>query len=396
LYSQFPPVFQEPGASSLTGDVVLTLRIRNERGESVTAPDYSMPGSYPVSDAVTSSKDAEGQKTPLTREKRRKLSDTDAVWVDESSDSEPVTYDIAKPTSADFKHSLPIRQRTGSTQSDGYAPTSGEDAVFQIYAAEKSSAYGRVFDIGILLAEVTQYIRSLAFEMLHPATDEFTTDPLRVKLTETLTCLDDDEWKYLPLWAGGNDDGTGGVFEEDVPFPVAFGFSAPGPEVHCGSAAPSESSLVDVGSRTTSVPSSASEINFTDSTTTYPSIAVEDGFSDALNRHRVYDADSVFGGMTDDDEDCMAKGVTNNTEGKGKEKANGKFMIEAGADVEVRTEIDMRADYSDGVNSDDYDMDDPRWMATEQEGFGSDFEVNDGDGEMEHNDDGEDSDTTII
>ncbi|KAF5872733.1 uncharacterized protein Bfra_006096 [Botrytis fragariae] len=36
-------------------------------------------------------------------------------------------------------------------------------------------------------------------------------------LTDTLLCLTDKEWQYLPLWAGGNDDGSGGVTSADVP-----------------------------------------------------------------------------------------------------------------------------------------------------------------------------------
>lgn len=31
-----------------------------------------------------------------------------------------------------------------------------------------------------------------------------------------LVCLEDEEWQYMPLWAGGLDDGTGGVFGEFI------------------------------------------------------------------------------------------------------------------------------------------------------------------------------------
>ena len=108
----------------------------------------------------------------------------------------------------------------GPSPSYGYAPPSSGDTVFRNYVAGKRDSYGRVFDIGELLKEVTRYVHNLAFQMLQPATCDFTADPLRVKLTNTLTCLNDDEWKYLPLWAGGNDDGTGGVFQEDCGFAV--------------------------------------------------------------------------------------------------------------------------------------------------------------------------------
>lgn len=36
-----------------------------------------------------------------------------------------------------------------------------------------------------------------------------------------LTSLSQDEYKYLPLWAGGNDDGTGGVFDDGDEIPEA-------------------------------------------------------------------------------------------------------------------------------------------------------------------------------
>lgn len=42
-----------------------------------------------------------------------------------------------------------------------------------------------------------------------------------------------DEMKFLPLWAGGFDDGTGGVFESFVP-PTDMGPSGPGPAYHTG------------------------------------------------------------------------------------------------------------------------------------------------------------------
>ncbi|KAJ9651298.1 hypothetical protein H2198_009420 [Neophaeococcomyces mojaviensis] len=37
----------------------------------------------------------------------------------------------------------------------------------------------------------------------------------------TLLCLNEEEWKYLPLWAGGLDDGSGGVFTDGMEVPDA-------------------------------------------------------------------------------------------------------------------------------------------------------------------------------
>ncbi|EPS33008.1 hypothetical protein PDE_07969 [Penicillium oxalicum 114-2] len=58
------------------------------------------------------------------------------------------------------------------------------------------------------------------------------------RATEIISNLTDDEIRFLPLWAGGNDDGSGGVFaDSDIPVMQAGGFSAPGPHVHTGSVA---------------------------------------------------------------------------------------------------------------------------------------------------------------
>ncbi|KAL6860162.1 hypothetical protein ACO1O0_004188 [Amphichorda felina] len=53
-----------------------------------------------------------------------------------------------------------------------------------------------------------------------------------------LLTLTDNEMKFLPLWAGGNDDGTGGVFETFLP-PAEMGPAGPGPAYHTGLTVPS-------------------------------------------------------------------------------------------------------------------------------------------------------------
>jgi hypothetical protein len=45
--------------------------------------------------------------------------------------------------------------------------------------------------------------------------------------------LGENELKFLPMWAGGWDDGSGGVFQEAVP-PAEMGPSEPGPAYHTG------------------------------------------------------------------------------------------------------------------------------------------------------------------
>ena len=50
--------------------------------------------------------------------------------------------------------------------------------------------------------------------------------------------LTDNELKYLPLWCGGCDDGTGGVFEDPIPS-TDMGPKGPGPSFHTGQTIPS-------------------------------------------------------------------------------------------------------------------------------------------------------------
>lgn len=76
-----------------------------------------------------------------------------------------------------------------------------------------------------------------------------------------LLTLDREEMKFLPLWAGGCDDGTGGVFESHIPS-TDMGPNGPGPAYHTGHTIPSappslsdslmeEISAMKVGSTTT-------------------------------------------------------------------------------------------------------------------------------------------------
>ncbi|KAG8667017.1 hypothetical protein FPOAC2_12160 [Fusarium poae] len=61
--------------------------------------------------------------------------------------------------------------------------------------------------------------------------------PLNITRHLLLT-LTDNELKYLPLWCGGCDDGTGGVFEDLIPS-TDMGPKGPGPGFHTGQTIPS-------------------------------------------------------------------------------------------------------------------------------------------------------------
>ncbi|KAF9883850.1 hypothetical protein FE257_002741 [Aspergillus nanangensis] len=100
------------------------------------------------------------------------------------------------------------------------------------------------FKIYDFIDEVRNYVSSYAGKMLATRGD----DGMRYEITDTLTCLTDAEFKFLPLWAGGNDDGSGGVFsDQDIPAMEA-GFSRPGPRIHTGSDTASSGSTSVIGS----------------------------------------------------------------------------------------------------------------------------------------------------
>jgi len=90
-------------------------------------------------------------------------------------------------------------------------------------------------------------------------------------ITDTLLCLTDNEFKYLPLWAGGMDDGSGGVFNADVPN-ATLGPNGPGPAYHTGFSMASRAST---------------EVGYDGESTVDTSVAVENGYSDHFDRRRV-------------------------------------------------------------------------------------------------------------
>ncbi|XMA18193.1 hypothetical protein WAI453_010984 [Rhynchosporium graminicola] len=61
--------------------------------------------------------------------------------------------------------------------------------------------------------------------------------PPTCDISDTLLCLSDEEYKYLPLWAGGLNDGSGGVFEDPIPPAERGGAMGPGPVYRTGSTA---------------------------------------------------------------------------------------------------------------------------------------------------------------
>jgi hypothetical protein len=66
-----------------------------------------------------------------------------------------------------------------------------------------------------MLVEIQEAISAIASSMLYPPHLFHETGLLPTNLYDTLMCLSPNEFRYLPLWCPeGNDDGSGGVFDE--------------------------------------------------------------------------------------------------------------------------------------------------------------------------------------
>ncbi|KAF7510454.1 hypothetical protein GJ744_006733 [Endocarpon pusillum] len=81
------------------------------------------------------------------------------------------------------------------------------------------------FPMDTLLKEVTRAVRGICDEVLLAPHFFRDNEVPPTDLIDTLMSLNDEEWKYLPLWAGGCDDGSGGVFNDlEPPILEAGGF----------------------------------------------------------------------------------------------------------------------------------------------------------------------------
>ncbi len=172
------------------------------------------------------------------------------------------------------------------------------------------------FDLEFFFVEARSYIEKFAYQKLQSSDTYMREEPLEIGITNTLVCLADSEWKYLPLWAGGNDDGSGGVYI-DQPDTADLGFSSPGPDIHTGTPATSIKSPSELDFENFEIVSDHSSAQSTLNT----SMVNNRGFSDHMRRNRVYAADSAdtsshqslaltddFTMVTDDDEEELARG----------------------------------------------------------------------------------------
>jgi hypothetical protein len=130
------------------------------------------------------------------------------------------------------------------------------------------------FSLPTLFMQVQSHIRTICTALLSKGENDFSV------LCDTLLCLTEDEYKFLPLWAGGMDDGSGGVFQEEIPL-AEKGPIGPGPSFHTGSTANSMDSEFEFDECSSAFASHTMEGVET-------SLGVEDGFSSHLDRRMVH------------------------------------------------------------------------------------------------------------
>lgn len=210
-------------------------------------------------------------------------------------------------------------------------------------------------------------------------------EPHEIGITNTLVCLQDSEWKYLPLWAGGFDDGTGGVFNDQLPA-ADLGFTTPGPEVHTGSTpansirTPSEFSMVDSDD-------GADTVN-----TVNTSMVNNRSFAGALHRKRVYAADSMDSTSSDGfdmvtvESDCEEEKARRQTEAQERVEAAEAEAASEARRIEKASARVVDENYADLFNYDEADQ-------TER---ADDDDDDDDDGDCMMNESDEDGDTVRV
>lgn len=100
----------------------------------------------------------------------------------------------------------------------------------------EKDAQQKLFNFGSFLSAVSKFAVNYSYGLLDPY-----CTTLQYSTPRILTGLGEEELRYLPLWAGGNDDGSGGVFSDHImPVVDAEGFSSPGPKVLTGDETPSD------------------------------------------------------------------------------------------------------------------------------------------------------------
>lgn len=191
---------------------------------------------------------------------------------------------LSKHEENDVVSEISTHHSTNGKIVDGYEPTSYNSiSLFDTKKSDSLHAFNQpqvnfnpadFFHFGTFCVQAEIFLKTVGSRMTD-APDIFTrAEGLDVQLTHTLVSLTDSEWKYLPLWAGGNDDGSGGVFADDVPL-THDGFSTAGPKVITGNQYSADGS---------STGSSFTVISHSGTSHPNTSLLNHDSFSDALPR----------------------------------------------------------------------------------------------------------------
>lgn len=234
------------------------------------------------------------------------------------------------------------------------------------------------FDLDAFMQEASEFLHNLSTAKLAPADGYVQPDAHRPQIIDTLLCLSDDEFKYLPLFAGGRDDGTGGIYSEDVVEPPpGSGFSTAGPTYHTESSTYAQSTSTEIATM--------SEIGL-EGRSFNTSTAVIDGHSDQMHRHETYAVSSIASDTSDDASlvDLSIR-LAEPWAGQGfgvperEESLRGNSPTAKGKEVCGRTQ-DCTYDDLFNYDSDDADMSDNESNATET---GHDYEVIDGEPAVE-------------
>lgn len=96
------------------------------------------------------------------------------------------------------------------TNSDQIPPTPGN-----LYKDTDLDPCFYPINLGAMLHSFSKSVSNVCSSILYPSHLFHQTGLIPTNLFDTLLCLDANEFRYLPLWApDGNDDDTGGVFDE--------------------------------------------------------------------------------------------------------------------------------------------------------------------------------------
>lgn len=133
-----------------------------------------------------------------------------AYGEDEAFMTDPITGSFVNDDKLGYSH-MDLQQIINETIHSSLTPFSNRKEVTELFLSNPSW-----FDQQVLI-EITDYVTTLALAIEPPAwTLEDSLIIERPVFSTTLHQLTDGELKYMPIWADGFDDDSGGVFENSV------------------------------------------------------------------------------------------------------------------------------------------------------------------------------------